>query len=93
MMISVYEIYPRDPYKFDIHETAKQMVADGYFGQNMRNQQRCEEYILVAAYDPDIAKKLPPRGFSFWETADFQYRLWKARRQYKRPLRQGSIDE
>jgi hypothetical protein len=80
-----YETHPRDPYKFDIHATAKKMVADGFFGQGMRDQERCENYILVAAYDPDVENKLPPRGFAFWEVCDFYYRAWKARQAFKRP--------
>jgi hypothetical protein len=80
-----YETHPRDPYKFDIHETAKKMVADGYFGQNMRNPEDCENAILVAAYDPDVESTLPVQAFAFWEVCDFRYRLWKARRHFKRP--------
>ena len=64
-----FEIHPRDPYRINIHETAKLMVADGFYGQNMRNPSRCEEYILIAANDPDIERKLPPRGFSFGRRA------------------------
>jgi hypothetical protein len=85
MKIKINESYARDPYKFNIHEVAKQMVADGFFGQNMHDQQKCEAYILVAAYDPDIAEKLPPRGFSFWEVCEFKWREWKARRAFNRP--------
>lgn len=87
-----HQIYPHDPYRFDIHEVAKQMVADGYFGQNMLNQQKSETYILLAANDPDVASKLPPRGFAFWETCEFKYREWKARRAFNRPGKHEHTD-
>jgi hypothetical protein len=80
-----YDVHPRDPYKFNIHETAKEMVANDYFGQNMLNPEKAENYILLAAYDPDVERKLPTAGFSFWETCEFRYRLWKARRHFNRP--------
>jgi hypothetical protein len=36
MKIKINELYSRDPYKFDIHEVAKQMVADGFLGRTCR---------------------------------------------------------
>jgi hypothetical protein len=81
-----YETYPRDAFKIDIHQLAKEMIANGYFGQNMRGDlERIENTILVAAHDPTFADSLPVRARGFWEALDFQYRVWKARRAFNRP--------
>jgi len=58
---------------FDVHALAKQMVADGWFGQPMRNPEKSEDFILAAADDPDIQSKLPEDAASFWKTARSMY--------------------
>jgi hypothetical protein len=63
---------------FEIHERAKQMLADGYVGQLM-NHPNAEDYILLAAAEPDVESRLPITGFGFWKVCDYKYRVWKAR--------------
>jgi hypothetical protein len=86
MKKELYETHPRDAFKIDIHQLAKEMIANHYFGQNMRGDlERIENTILVAAHDPTFADSLPVRARGFWEALDFQYRVWKARRAFNRP--------
>jgi len=85
MKVRCYEVHPGDPFRFNIHETAKKMVADGFFGQGMYNPEKSEEYILLAADDPDVESKLPVSGFSFWESCEWSWRVWKARQRFGRP--------
>ena len=65
---------------FSIHELAKQMLKDDFVGQGMRETEKAEDYIYLAADNPDVEEELPEAGFAFWKAADFQYRIWKARR-------------
>jgi hypothetical protein len=69
---------------FNVHERAKQMLADGYIGQNM-DHPHAEDFIYLAADDPDVEKKLPERGIGFWRWCDLKYRAWKARDRLDRP--------
>jgi hypothetical protein len=71
--------------EFNIHERAKQMLADGYVGQLLDSPGRAEEYILIAADDPNVESHLPVTGFGFWKVCDYKYRVWKARQRFKRP--------
>ena len=72
---------------FDVHVLAKQMVADGWFGQVMRNPQKSEDFILAAADDPNIQAKLPEEAAWFWRTARSMYHGDKLRKKYGRPPR------
>ena len=90
MKKELYETHPRDAFQLDIHQLAKEMIANGYFGQKMRGDlQRIEDTIFVAAHDPTFADSLPMRARGFWEVLDFQYRAWLARRALKRPYKNG----
>src|SRR5262245_51641594 len=87
-----YQTHPRDAFKLDIHDLAKKMLADGYFGQNTFEPERTEDTILVAAHDPTVENWLPVKAYAFWEVLDYKYRVWKARRDLKRPYKNGRPD-
>jgi hypothetical protein len=63
-----------------IHKLAKQMVSEGYFGQGLGNEERAEDYILLAAANPNVEEELPPKGFTFWKYCEWQHKVWKARK-------------
>ena len=87
-----YQTHPRDAFKLDIHDLAKKMIADGYYGQNTFEPEKTEDAILVAAHDPTIMDWLPERVYAFWEVLDYRYRVWKARRDFKRPYKNANGD-
>src|SRR5262245_16033125 len=60
---------------FDIHALANQMVKDGWFGGSMLDPGIAEDYILMAAANPNIANELPEAGLRFWRAAKFRYEL------------------
>jgi hypothetical protein len=66
-----------------IHELAKTMLDDGFTGQGMRNSQ-AEDYILMAADNPNVERELPESGFKFWQSAAFYFKLFKARKKFGR---------
>ena len=70
---------------FDVHALAKQMVADGWFGQPMSNPEKSEDFILAAADDPEIQAKLPEEAASFWKIARSMYYGDKLRKKFGRP--------
>jgi hypothetical protein len=65
-----------------IHELAKTMLADGFVGQGMRDEKKAEDYILMAADNPNVEHELPPTGFKFWQAANFFFKVFKARRNF-----------
>ena len=65
----------------DIHALAKLMVAEGFVGQGMQNEEKAGTYICAAADDPDVEAELPPRGFEFWKFARLSFKFWRARKK------------
>jgi hypothetical protein len=56
---------------------ACECIAAGYLGQNMRDPERAEAYIRMAADNPNVEAELPESGRAFWKSARFNYRLWR----------------
>jgi hypothetical protein len=75
---------------FDIHKLANQMVKEEWFGQSMDRADVAEDYIILAAANPDIANESPEAGLRFWRAAKFQHDLDKARKQFNRPAQKGT---
>ena len=75
-----------------IHELARKMLADGFFGQGLANPAKAETYILLAADDPNVESTLPPSGFNFWRYAIWHYRVFKARRNLQ-PIINAAISD
>jgi hypothetical protein len=49
-----------------IHELAKEMLANGFTGQGLRDEQKSYNYIILAAANPEVEQELPPSGLKFW---------------------------
>jgi len=64
-----------------IHELAKTMLSDGFVGQGLLNPQ-AEDYILMAADNPNVENELPPSGFKFFQAAYYSYKVFKARKKF-----------
>jgi len=47
---------------FDPHALANEMIANNWFGQSMWDPETAEEYILMAAANPNIANELNQKG-------------------------------
>ena len=60
-----------------IYELANEMIAEGFTGQGMRDEENASDYIYMAADNPDVENELPERGFAFWKSAKFHYRKWR----------------
>ena len=65
-----------------IHELAKLMIAEGFIGQGMRNEEKAADFIYMAADNPDVENELPETGFRFWRFAEFYFKRWKARKKF-----------
>ena len=65
-----------------IHDLAKTMLNAGFVGQGMRNPQRAEDYIMMAADNPNVENELPESGVRFFESAYFFFKLFKARKKF-----------
>jgi hypothetical protein len=72
---------------FDPHVLANQMIKDGWFGDSMWEPETAEEYILMAAANPNIANELNPKGLKFWRAAKFRFEADMARKKFNRPPR------
>jgi hypothetical protein len=68
----------------NIHDLAKCMLSDGFVGQGMQNPETSEDYILLAADDPDVDSKLPEARRSFWQRAYYHYKVFLARKRFGR---------
>ena len=68
-----------------IHELAKTMLIEGFVGQGMRDEKKAEDYILMAADNPNVEKELPASGFKFFEAAHFFFKVFKARKRFGKP--------
>ena len=76
---------------FDIHALANQMVKDKWFGGSMLDPGIAEDYILMAAANPNIANELPEAGLRFWRAAKFRYELDRARKMFGRPPKEDNM--
>ena len=63
-----------------IHELAKEMLAQGYQGQGLWDEPKAQNYIILAAANPEVELELPPSGFNFWKACAFHFKIWKARK-------------
>ena len=68
-----------------IYDLARQMVAEGYFGQGMDHEEKAKMYIIMAADNPKVEEELPPSGFNFWGACEFRYKVWKTRKRFGQP--------
>lgn len=69
------------PEQLGVHDWARRMVAAGYHGQGMKDEEQARIYILMAAEDRNVEDDLPEAGFRFWKAAIFQFRYWSHRQQ------------
>jgi hypothetical protein len=65
---------------FGIHDLANVMLDCGYTGEDLESPM-AEDYIVLAAQDPDVESDLPERGFKFWKTARLKFQVWLARQE------------
>jgi hypothetical protein len=72
---------------FDPHVLANEMIKAGWFGDSMWNPETAEEYILMAAANPNIVNELPQAGLRFWKAAKFRHDADRAREKFGRPPR------
>lgn len=72
---------------FDIHDLARGMVTNNWFGQSMWAPETAEDYILTAAANPNIGNELSQAGLRFWKVAKFRYEVDRAREKFGRPPR------
>jgi hypothetical protein len=70
-----------------IHDLAKQMLAAGFTGQGLWDESKAQDYIIMAAANPEVEQELPPSGFGFWRACHHQFKIWKARRMLGLPER------
>lgn len=70
------ELLNQVPERLGIHEWAGRMVAAGYHGQGMKDEDQARIYILMAAEDRNVENELPEAGIRFWKAAIFQFRYW-----------------
>src|SRR5262245_60397593 len=72
---------------FDLHALANEMMANNWYGESMWEPEQAEEYVLMAAANPNIANELPQAGLKFWRAAKFRYEADMARKKFNRPPR------
>jgi hypothetical protein len=90
-MRELYQPQPRER-ELDIHNLTKKMLADGYYGHNTFEPVRAEDAILVAAHDSTVENWLSTRAYAFWGILEYKYRVWRARRDLKRPYKNADGD-
>jgi len=68
------------PVEGNIYKWARKAVEIGFKGQGMREVDKAEDYIIMAADNPNVEDELPESGVAFWKAAVFAMKRWKARK-------------
>ena len=66
---------------FDVHQRARQMLEDGYAGQNMKGWDSVDvlDRIYTAAADPYVEFNMRTSTYGMWWFINMKYEAWLAR--------------